>query len=545
LDVIEGPLMDGMNVVGDLFGAGKMFLPQVVKSARVMKQAVAYLQPYIEKEKSAGAKANGKIVMATVKGDVHDIGKNIVGVVLQCNNFEVIDLGVMVPCEKILEVAVKEQCDLIGLSGLITPSLDEMVTVAREMQRLGIDKPLLIGGATTSKAHTAVKIEPKYAINQTVYVPDASRAVGVAASLLSDELRPKFVADLKEEYAQVRERNANRQQRGTVRSYAEAIENRFKINWDNYNPAKPHFIGTQILQDYPLESLIDTIDWTPFFITWDLAGKYPQILTDEVVGEAATSVFEDAQELLKRIIKEKRLTARAMFGIWPANTDHPDDIVIYTDESRTTPLTFLHHLRQQIQKPGIEGANQSLADYIAPKASGKADYIGGFIVTTGIGADEFAKEFERNGDDYSSIMVKALADRLAEAFAEHLHLRIRKEWWGYAAHEQLSNEELIKERYKGIRPAPGYPACPDHSEKTTLFNLLPATENIDVSLTEHFAMFPTAAVAGWYFAHPDAEYFNVGNINKDQVESLALRKGVSIAQIERWLSPNLAYEPGQ
>ncbi len=543
LDVIEGPLMDGMNVVGDLFGSGKMFLPQVVKSARVMKQAVSYLQPYIEAEKSADAKSNGKMVIATVKGDVHDIGKNIVGVVLQCNNYEVIDLGVMVSCEKILETAVKENCDLIGLSGLITPSLDEMVHVAKEMQRLGINKPLLIGGATTSKAHTAVKIEPQLKLNQVIYVPDASRAVGVATSLLSNDLRPAFIENTQREYIAIRERHANQTPRGTVRTYADAIENRLKLDWENYQPPKPTFIGKRVLVDYPLEKLVDFIDWTPFFITWDLAGKFPQILEDEVVGEAATSVYHDARAMLDKIVKEKLIKARAVFGFWPANTVNSDDIQLYTDESRSSPLTRLHHVRQQILKPGIEGAHYSLADFVAPQESRQQDYIGGFVVTTGIGVDELTAAYEANGDDYNSIMVKALADRLAEAFAEHLHQLVRTEHWAYVRDEALSNEELIKEKYRGIRPAPGYPACPDHTEKRQLFALLDAEREIGVHLTEHFAMFPTAAVAGWYFSHPQSEYFATNKILKDQVESLAQRKGVSVAEIERWLSPVLAYDP--
>ena len=543
LDVIEGPLMDGMNVVGDLFGSGKMFLPQVVKSARVMKQAVAYLQPYIEAEKSAGARSNGKMVIATVKGDVHDIGKNIVGVVLQCNNYEVIDLGVMVACDKILDVAVKENCDLIGLSGLITPSLDEMVHVAKEMQRLGINKPLLIGGATTSKAHTAVKIEPQFKLNQVIYVPDASRAVGVATSLLSRDMRENFVADIKREYVAIRERHANQTPRGTVSTYKEAIEQRLRLDWDNYTPPTPQFIGSKILDDYPLDKLVDYIDWTPFFITWDLAGKFPQILKDDVVGEAATNVYNDARAMLKMLIDKKLIKARAVFGFWPANSIAHDDIQLYRDDSRGETTALLHHVRQQILKPGIEGANQSLADYVAPVSSGKADYIGGFVVTTGIGVDELTAAYEAKGDDYNSIMVKALADRLAEAFAEHLHQRVRTEFWGYVQDEKLSNDDLIREKYRGIRPAPGYPACPDHSEKKTLFALLNATPQIGVELTEHYAMFPTAAVAGWYFSHPQAEYFATNKILRDQVESLAQRKGCKVTEIEKWLSPILAYDP--
>ncbi len=542
LDVIEGPLMDGMNVVGDLFGAGKMFLPQVVKSARVMKQAVAYLNPYIEAEKTEATKSNGKILMATVKGDVHDIGKNIVGVVLQCNNFEVLDLGVMVACEKILQVAQEENCDIIGLSGLITPSLDEMVTVAKEMERQGINKPLLIGGATTSKAHTAVKIDPQLKINQVAYVADASRAVGVATRFLSDELRPKFVRELQAEYEVVRERNAGRKARGTVRTYPEAISRGLKLDWDNYTPPAPSFTGTRVFDDYPLQALVDTIDWTPFFISWDLVGKYPKIFDDEVVGEAARNLFADAQAMLKRIIDEKLLTARAVVGFWPANTVQHDDIALYEDESRQQPLATLHHIRQQVQKPGNTKPNTSLADFVAPKDTGKPDYLGGFVVTAGIGAEELAQEYVDNNDDYSAIMVKALADRLAEAFAEHMHMKVRKELWGYAPDEQLDNDALIKERYTGIRPAPGYPACPDHTEKATLFRLLQAETNIGVELTESFAMLPAAAVSGWYFSHPDSYYFPTGKIQKDQVESLAKRKGMELATLERWLQPVLGYE---
>ncbi len=542
LDVIEGPLMDGMNVVGDLFGAGKMFLPQVVKSARVMKQSVAYLQPFIEEEKDESAKPNGKILMATVKGDVHDIGKNIVGVVLQCNNFEVIDLGVMVPCEKILQVAQEENCDIIGLSGLITPSLDEMVTVAKEMERQQIDKPLLIGGATTSKAHTAVKIDPQFNLNQVAYVADASRAVGVAANLLSDELRPGFIAETRADYEIVRERNAGRKRRGTTLAYPQAVAAGPKFDWANYTPPKPSFTGIKVFDDYPLEKLAATIDWTPFFISWDLAGKYPRILDDEKVGEAARSLFNDAQAMLMRIIDEKLLTARAVVGFWPANTVDADDIAIYEDDSRQAPIAKLHHIRQQNRKPGNNKPPLSLADFVAPENTGVEDYIGGFVVTAGIGADELAKSFEAANDDYSAIMVKALADRLAESFAEHMHQRVREEFWGYSPNESFSNEELIKETYRGIRPAPGYPACPDHTEKATLFKLLDAEANSGVSLTEHYAMLPAAAVSGWYFSHPDSRYFATGKIEKDQVESLAQRKGISVEQMERWLRPILGYE---
>lgn len=542
LDVIEGPLMDGMNVVGDLFGAGKMFLPQVVKSARVMKQSVAYLQPFIEAEKTEASKPNGKILMATVKGDVHDIGKNIVGVVLQCNNFQVVDLGVMVPCDKILETAVRENCDIIGLSGLITPSLDEMVFVAREMERQGINKPLMIGGATTSKAHTAVKIDPAFKLNQVVYVPDASRAVGVASTLLSDELRPKFVSELQQEYAQVRERNANRKPRGTVRTYPEAINKGLKLDWENYTPPAPTFTGIKVFNDYDLNTLVDFIDWTPFFISWDLAGKYPRILEDEVVGEAARNLFDDAQKMLRKLIDEKLISANGVIGFWPANTVNHDDIAVYDADGKQ--ISTLHHIRQQHLKQGMETKPHfSLADFVAPKETGKQDYIGGFAVTSGIGAEELAKRYQQAGDDYNSIMVKALADRLAEAFAEHMHQRVRKEFWGYDRSENLSNEELIREQYKGIRPAPGYPACPDHTEKATLFKLLDAEKHTGITLTEHFAMLPTAAVSGWYFSHPESTYFPTGKIEKDQVESLAKRKGMTVDELERWLMPVLSYEP--
>ncbi|QDV51149.1 methionine synthase [Gimesia fumaroli] len=540
LDVIEGPLMDGMNVVGDLFGAGKMFLPQVVKSARVMKQAVAYLQPYIEEEKTEASKPNGRILMATVKGDVHDIGKNIVGVVLQCNNFEVIDLGVMVPCETILKTALEKQCDVIGLSGLITPSLDEMVTVASEMERLEMNLPLMIGGATTSKAHTAVKIEPQYKRNQVVYVPDASRAVGVAAALISDEQHDAYVANIKEEYVTVRERVANRKPQGTPVPYEDAVKQGVQIDWESYTPPAPTFTGTKVLDQYPLEKLVDYIDWTPFFISWDLVGKYPKILEDDIIGEAARELYDNAQTMLKKIIEEKLLTARAVIGFWPANRVNGDDIEVYEDTSRTKVIARLHHIRQQIRKRGQEEKPlMSLADFIAPKESGKIDYIGGFVVTAGIGAEELAKAYEAEHDDYNSIMVKALADRLAEAFAEHLHKRVRKEYWGYVPEEEMDNEALIKEEYSGIRPAPGYPACPDHTEKDTLFEMLNAESEIGVELTEHFAMYPTAAVSGWYFSYPESRYFHTGKIDKDQLASLAERKGMSMDEITRWLRPVL------
>jgi 5-methyltetrahydrofolate--homocysteine methyltransferase len=515
-----------------------MFLPQVVKSARVMKQAVAYLQPYIEDEKDEAASSNGKILMATVKGDVHDIGKNIVGVVLQCNNYEVIDLGVMVPAEKILQTAKEEQVDIIGLSGLITPSLDEMVHLGKEMQRQGFSVPLLIGGATTSKAHTAVKIAPTYKENQVIYVSDASRAVGVASKLISEDSRDGFVAEIQKDYDAVRLRTANRTSRGTLFAYEDAVKQKPQLNWRDFTPDIPKQLGVSVLDDYPLETLVPYIDWTPFFITWDLVGKYPKIFNDEVVGEAAQNLFEDAQVLLKDIIYNKRLTARAVFGLWEANSVNHDDIEIY-DPADKSKLATVHHIRQQIQKPGASEELLSLADYIAPKDSGIKDYIGGFAVTTGIGADELAEQYEAQQDDYNAIMVKALADRLAEAFAEHLHERVRREYWGYAADEALDNEALIKEKYRGIRPAPGYPACPDHTEKAALFELLNATEYTGLELTDSFAMSPAAAVSGWYFGHPESKYFNTGKIDRDQLESLAQRKSMPINELERWLSPIL------
>lgn len=539
IEVIEGPLMAGMNVVGDLFGSGKMFLPQVVKSARVMKQAVAHLIPFIEAEKGDKPEAKGKILMATVKGDVHDIGKNIVGVVLGCNGYDVVDMGVMVPAEKILQTAIAEKCDIIGLSGLITPSLDEMVHVAKEMQRQGFSLPLMIGGATTSKAHTAVKIDPQYSNDAVVYVTDASRAVGVATTLLSKELKPAFVDKTREEYAVIRERTANRSARTERLSYLDAIANKPQFDWSGYAPVKPSFTGRQVLEDIDLRTLVDYIDWTPFFIAWDLAGKYPRILEDEVVGEAATSLFNDAQAMLKKLIDEKLIRARAVFGFWPANQVQDDDLEVYGDNGEK--LATLHHLRQQTIKPDAK-PNLSLADFVAPKSTGITDYVGGFICTAGIGAEELAKAYQDKGDDYNSIMVKALADRLAEACAEWLHEQVRKHYWGYAPDEQLSNEELIREQYKGIRPAPGYPACPDHTEKGTLFQLLDGDGISQVTLTEHYAMLPTAAVSGWYFAHPEAQYFAVGKIDKDQVESYSQRKGQELAISERWLMPNLGYD---
>jgi len=538
IQVIEGPLMDGMNVVGDLFGSGKMFLPQVVKSARVMKQAVAYLLPYIEAEKDGKSESQGKILMATVKGDVHDIGKNIVGVVLQCNNFEVVDLGVMVPADKILKVAKEENCDIIGLSGLITPSLDEMVHVAREMQRLDFHLPLMIGGATTSKAHTAVKIEPQYQNDIAVYVPDASRAVGVAQKLVNPEAKAEYIAERREEYVAVRERNANRKAKALL-PYEKACENAFKGDWDNYVPPVPAKTGISVYENFDLADLAKYIDWTPFFMSWELAGKFPRILEDEVVGEAATALYKDAQAMLQRIIDEKLFNARGVVGIWPANRRGADDIVVFNDD-KSEEIAVLHHLRQQTDKPNDQ-PNYSLADFVAPEGT-QQDYVGGFIVTAGIEAEKLAKEYDANHDDYNSIMMKALADRLAEAFAERMHEIVRKETWGYANDESFSNEELIKEAYNGIRPAPGYPACPDHTEKTTLFALLAGEANTGVSLTENFAMTPAASVSGWYFSHPESKYFGLGKIDKDQVTDIAARKGMDLEQMERWLAPNLSYD---
>jgi len=536
LDVIEGPLMAGMNVVGDLFGEGKMFLPQVVKSARVMKQAVAWLNPYIEAEKSAGS-SKGKVLMATVKGDVHDIGKNIVGVVLGCNGYDIVDLGVMVSAEKILKTAIEEKVDIIGLSGLITPSLDEMVFVAKEMQRQGFKIPLLIGGATTSKAHTAVKIDPQYHNDAVVYVADASRAVGVATTLLSAEMKPQFIAERRAEYEEVRVRIAGRAPKAAKLSYSESIANGAALDWQGYQPPKPVQLGTTVLDDYPLDELVPYIDWTPFFISWSLAGKYPAILQDEIVGEAARDLFEQAQTMLNEVISQKLLTAKAVFGLYPANRINNDDLEVYADDTRGTVTHTFHHLRQQSDK-ATGKANLSLADYIAPKATGAADYLGGFTVSI-FGAEALSDAYKAKGDDYSAILLQSLADRLAEAFAERLHERVRKEYWGYAATETLDNEALIKEKYRGIRPAPGYPACPEHSEKATLFNWLGSTDKIGTILTENYAMWPPASVSGFYYAHPQSEYFNVGKIGRDQLEDYAVRKGWDLPTAERWLAPNL------
>ncbi|MEI8145704.1 MAG: methionine synthase [Alphaproteobacteria bacterium] len=546
LHVIEGPLMAGMNVVGDLFGAGKMFLPQVVKSARVMKQAVAYLQPYLEQEKRdmglADTPAAGKILMATVKGDVHDIGKNIVGVVLQCNNYEVIDLGVMVPAQRILDEAIKHKVDVIGLSGLITPSLDEMCFVAAEMERQGLDVPLLIGGATTSRVHTAVKIHPNYTRNQAVYVLDASRAVGVVSQLLSETQRDTYIADTRAEYAKIAEAHHRGEQAKNRISLNEARANALKLDFKTYEPPKPTFTGTRVFVDYDLSELVRTIDWTPFFQTWELKGRYPAILDDEKQGEAARQLFADAQAMLNRIVDEKWVEARAVVGFWPVNTVG-DDIVVYSDETRTTPLTTLHTLRQQIaRREGRERAHIALSDYFAPVGA-RPDWIGGFVVSTGFGEEAASKRFESAKDDYNAILLKALCDRLAESFAERMHRRVRREFWAYAPDEVLSNEELIQEKYRGIRPAPGYPAQPDHTEKDVLFSLLDAEKAIGVTLTESRAMWPGSSVSGLYVSHPEAEYFGVGKIERDQVEDYAARKGWPVAEAERWLAPVLNYDP--
>jgi 5-methyltetrahydrofolate--homocysteine methyltransferase len=541
LHVIEGPLMDGMNVVGDLFGSGKMFLPQVVKSARVMKRAVAYLDPYLLAAKTEG-QANGKIVMATVKGDVHDIGKNIVGVVLQCNNFEVIDLGVMVPAEKILDTAVEQDANVIGLSGLITPSLEEMVNVAKLMKERNMDLPLLIGGATTSKAHTAVKIEPQYD-HPVVYVKDASRAVGVAQSLISNDLKVDFAAKIRAEYEQVREERKARAQQVKRIPIKQARTNPALTDqaWQEFTPVRPKFLGSKVLDNFPLEKLVERFDWSPFFQAWELHGKYPRILDDKVVGEEARKVFADAQTMLKQIIDEKWLTAKAVYGFYPANRVG-DDIEVYADESRNQVLHTFHHLRQQAEKKR-GGANNCLSDFIASKESRVPDYIGFFAVTAGIGIDEHVERFEKDHDDYHAIMLKALADRFAEAFAETLHEIVRKDDWGYAPDENFDNEDLIKERYQGIRPAAGYPACPDHTEKGILWELLKPDETIGLDITESFAMTPTAAVSGTYFAHPESRYFGVGSLGRDQVEDYAHRKGWTIEETEKWLAPNLGYDP--
>jgi len=546
LHVIEGPLMAGMNVVGDLFGAGKMFLPQVVKSARVMKQAVAYLQPYLEAEKKASGldqmPSAGKILMATVKGDVHDIGKNIVGVVLQCNNYEVIDLGVMVPSAKILETAKKEKVDMIGLSGLITPSLDEMCFVAAEMEREGFDCPLLIGGATTSKVHTAVKVHPNYHHGQTVYVLDASRAVGVVSKLLSETEKAPFIESIKAEYTKVRDTHLAHEARKQRITLNAARDNKFKIDWAAFKPVKPSFLGVRAFPNFSLASLVPYIDWTPFFQAWELSGRYPQILTDNKVGAEAKKLFDDAQILLKRMVEEKWVTASGIVGFWPANSIG-DDIEVYGDDTRTSQIATLHTLRQQIARdPSRNRAHTALADFIAPKETGVADYVGGFAVTAGLGEEEAIEKHIKKTDDYNRIIAKALCDRFAEALAEAMHHKVRKELWGYAKGEKLTNDELILEKYQGIRPAPGYPAQPDHTEKATLWTLMDVEKSVGIELTESFAMWPGASVSGLYFAHPDSHYFGVGKVERDQVEDYAARKGWTVEETERWLSPVLNYD---
>ncbi|TBM19368.1 methionine synthase [Hafnia alvei] len=536
IEVIEGPLMDGMNVVGDLFGDGKMFLPQVVKSARVMKQAVAYLEPFIEASKEKGTSA-GKVLLATVKGDVHDIGKNIVGVVLQCNNYEIIDLGVMVPCDKILKTAREQNVDIIGLSGLITPSLDEMVYVAKEMERQGFDLPLLIGGATTSKAHTAVKIEQNYS-GPTTYVSNASRTVGVVAALLSPTQKPDFIARTRKEYETVRIQHARKKPRTPPVTLEAARENAMSLDWADYTPPVPHRLGVHQVTA-SIDVLRNYIDWTPFFMTWSLAGKYPRILEDEVVGEEAKRVFADANAMLDDLASSGKLNPRGVYGLFPANRVG-DDVEIYSNEFRDELLVTGHHLRQQTEKTDF--ANYCLADFVAPKSSGKADYIGAFAVTGGLEEDTLADMYEAQHDDYNKIMVKALSDRLAEAFAEYLHEKVRKVHWGYAANENLSNEELIRENYQGIRPAPGYPACPEHTEKAAIWTLLDAENSVGMKLTESYAMWPGASVSGWYFSHPESKYFAVAQIQRDQVEDYAQRKGMPVSEVERWLAPNLGYD---
>lgn len=542
ISVIEGPLMDGMNEVGDLFGQGKMFLPQVVKSARVMKKAVAYLVPFIEAEKAKNPGANqnkGTILLATVKGDVHDIGKNIVGVVLQCNNYRVIDLGVMVPCEKILETAKIENVDIIGLSGLITPSLEEMCHVADEMKQQGFGVPLLIGGATTSRVHTAVKIEPNYQ-NNTFYVKDASRSVNIASKLLSQKNKAKFVEAIREEYDKVREHQQRRQMKAAWLRIQKARSNKFPIDWKNYVPPIPRSLGVTTLKNFSLKAISQYIDWTPFFQTWGLAGKFPKILQDEVVGEEATRLYEDAQVMLEEVIKKKLLRAHAVFGFFPANSVNDDDVEIYADDKRDKAITTFNYLRQQNQKPG-DNPNICLADFVAPKQTSIKDYMGVFAVTAGIGVDILSGKYEKQNDDYNSIMIKALGDRLAEAFAEYLHHLVRIQYWGYDSDENLSSESLIKEKYFGIRPAPGYPACPDHTEKHKLFKLLDPQQNAGISLTENFAMWPASSVCGYYFSHPDSKYFGIGKVNKDQVEDYAQRKEMPLDVIEKWLMPVLGY----
>ena len=548
LHVIEGPLMAGMNVVGDLFGSGKMFLPQVVKSARVMKQAVAYLLPFMEKEKEEKGLVDepppGKILLATVKGDVHDIGKNIVGVVLQCNNYQVIDLGVMVPVQKILETARKEKVDIIGLSGLITPSLDEMCNVAAEMEREGLDLPLLIGGATTSRVHTAVKIAPNYVRGQAVYVNDASRAVGVVSALLNPQQRKKYMADTRTEYEKVAESHARAEDNKARTPIAQARENGLKLDFKNYTPPKPKFFGTRIFKNYDLSELAKTIDWSPFFQAWELKGRFPHILEDDKYGAAARGLYEDAQKMLDKIVREKWLEARAAIGFWPANAEG-DDIVLFKDETRKERLATLHTLRQQMARKDSSRVNLALSDFIAPLSAKVPDYIGAFVVTAGIGEEEKSKLLKGANNDYDAILMKALSDRLAESFAERMHQRVRTEYWGYSPDEKLSNDELIGEKYRGIRPAPGYPAQPDHTEKGPLFELLDASSQIGVAITESYAMWPGASVSGFYYSHPESAYFGVGRIDRDQVEDYAKRKGWTVAECEKWLAPNLSYNPAR
>ncbi|HMC07800.1 MAG TPA: vitamin B12 dependent-methionine synthase activation domain-containing protein, partial [Actinomycetota bacterium] len=563
IEVIEGPLMDGMNVVGDLFGAGKMFLPQVVKSARVMKKAVAYLIPFIEAERSGPAPAKGRILMATVKGDVHDIGKNIVGVVLQCNNYDVVDLGVMVPGQKILDTARAEGADIIGVSGLITPSLDEMVTLAREMERQGFDIPLLIGGATTSRAHTAVKVAPQYR-GPVVWVKDASRSVPVASALLSEEQRPRLLEEVNREYEAIRKRHAGRERQDRLVSLAAARANRLPVDWSGQRPFRPHMLVQQArdlsrdappatigvahvqhvkaLRDYPMAELREYIDWQTFFIAWELKGRFPHLLNSPTKGEAARKLWSDAQAMLDRLIEEEWIQARGVFGLFPANQVDEDDIAVYADDTRAHEIARLHHLRQQSEHAsGVP--NRSLADYVAPASTGLHDHVGAFAVTAGLGSAKKVAELKKANDDYSAILLESLADRLAEAFAERLHQRVRKEFWGYAPDESLDAEALVKERYRGIRPAPGYPACPDHTEKATLWQLLDVEARAGIVLTESYAMWPGASVSGWYFAHPESRYFAVGRISKDQVKDYAGRKGWTLQEAERWLAPNLGYEP--
>jgi 5-methyltetrahydrofolate--homocysteine methyltransferase len=543
LEIIEGPLMAGMNVVGDLFGAGKMFLPQVVKSARVMKKAVAILIPYIEaaKEKNQNPRQRGKILMATVKGDVHDIGKNIVGVVLGCNNYEVMDLGVMVHTEKILQTAIDEKVDVIGLSGLITPSLDEMVHVAKEMERRGINLPLLIGGATTSRVHTAVKIAPNYG-GAVIHVLDASRSVPVVSGLLNEneDERKKFIQSFKVEYSTLREDYAKKQSEKNFISLEEARKNQLKIDWVKTKVKRPNKLGITVLKDYSLSTLRNYIDWTPFFMTWELKGKYPAIFEDQLIGVEAKKLFDDADKLLDKVVNENLLTANGIVGLFPANSVGVDDIEVYIDESRTGVKRVIHTIRQQMQKSSGE-PNIALADFVAPKETEIKDYIGMFAVTAGIGIERLIEKFEKDHDDYNSIMIKAIADRLAEAFAEHLHELVRKEYWGHVSEEKLSYEDLIKEKYIGIRPAPGYPAQPDHTEKPIIFSLLDAEKNTGIKLTESMAMYPAASVCGLYFSHPEAKYFTVGKIGKDQILDYHRRKGMSVEEIEKWLSPILNY----